>query len=84
MFNFVSKFSNKIILLSDQNIKLVKSRYPAIYKKCQKIENPIFPNNNAEISSSNKIICITRMEKHKNNEFLIDNIVSLSKPSSKY
>ena len=79
MFNFVSKFSNKIILLSDQNIKLVKSRYPAIYKKCQKIENPIFPNNNAEISSSNKIICITRMEKHKNNEFLIDNIVSLSK-----
>jgi len=78
MFNFVSKFSNKIILLSDQNIELVKSRYPAIYKKCQKIENPIFSNNNVDISSSNKIICITRMEKHKNNEFLIDNIISIS------
>ena len=80
-------FSDKIIVLSDNNLELIKKSrlnkitFNKIIKKCVKIEIPFKTNQNKKILdvSNIEILTVSRLVKEKNINFLIDQINTLKK-----
>lgn len=70
---------NKLVVLSDQNYESALNKFNFAKDKFLKIENPIITHNTLKKRiNSNNIFSLTRIESHKNIDFLIENLKILS------
>lgn len=77
------RFANKIIVLSDDNYETASNKSFLSGDQLIKIENPIMENNTLDHRvKTNNILCISRIEPHKNLNFLIDNLEILNEEYS--
>ncbi len=77
---FTSIFlGKKIVILSDQNYVTAINKFHFLKEKFLKIENPIIIQKVFEKRlNNNNIFSITRIESHKNIDFLVENLKILS------
>ena len=70
----------KLVVLSDQNYRTAANKFSFAKDKIVKIENPVIVYKNLQTElKNNNIFSITRIESHKNIDFLIENLKILSK-----
>ena len=83
MLVIACRFANKIVVLSDENFETARNKSFISEDQLIKIENPIMANHILDHKlKTNNILCISRIEPHKNLNFLIDNLELLNEEYS--